>query len=217
MPYFYFFTRISAPWFRISDSRNAASTGKEKHVKGFVLGVIATVLLFCGGVYAYFAGGFAPVGTAAQAMPFEKKLARMALHARVEKEMPKSAPIEGSEANYLAGAHGYIENCAVCHGLPNKAKTAIAAGEFPRPPQLFTGHGVTDDSAGETYWKTANGIRLTGMPAFKDSLSETEMWQISLLLANADKLPPTVTAALTEQPSPTAPPAAATLSSGKKK
>ena len=33
--------------------------------------------------------------------------------------------------------------------------------------------------------------RLTGMPAYKDVLTETEMWQVSLLLANADKpLPP---------------------------
>jgi hypothetical protein len=29
------------------------------------------------------------------------------------------------------------------------------------------------------------------MPAYKDVLSETEMWQVSILLANADKpLPP---------------------------
>jgi mono/diheme cytochrome c family protein len=33
----------------------------------------------------------------------------------------------------------------------------------------------------------ANGIRLTGMPAFKHVLSDTEMWQVSLLLKNADK------------------------------
>jgi thiosulfate dehydrogenase len=60
---------------------------------------------------------------------------------------------------------------------------------YPQPPQLFKGHGVTDDSVGETYWKVANGIRLTGMPAYTNALSETEMWQVCLLLANADKLP----------------------------
>jgi thiosulfate dehydrogenase len=52
--------------------------------------------------------------------------------------------------------------------------------------------GVTDDPAGETYWKVANGIRLTGMPAYTHALNNTEMWQLSLLLANADKLPPPV-------------------------
>jgi mono/diheme cytochrome c family protein len=52
--------------------------------------------------------------------------------------------------------------------------------------------GVTDDPLGETYWKVANGIRLTGMPAYKDILTETEMWQVTLLLGSADKpLPPT--------------------------
>jgi hypothetical protein len=34
------------------------------------------------------------------------------------------------------------------------------------------------------------------MPSFNQSLSETQMWQISLMLANADKLPSSVTAAL---------------------
>jgi hypothetical protein len=30
------------------------------------------------------------------------------------------------------------------------------------------------------------------MPAYKPSLSDTEMWQVSLLLANADKISPQV-------------------------
>ena len=68
------------------------------------------------------------------------------------------------------------------------------------PPELFPGRGVTDDPPGETFWKVANGIRLTGMPGFNESLSQTQMWQISLMLANADKLPPSVTAVLAGQP-----------------
>jgi hypothetical protein len=34
------------------------------------------------------------------------------------------------------------------------------------------------------------------MPGFKESLSETQMWQVSALLAKADQLPPEVTAKL---------------------
>jgi thiosulfate dehydrogenase len=67
---------------------------------------------------------------------------------------------------------------------------------FPKPPQLFHGHGVTDDPPGETYWKTANGIHLTGMPAFKNSLNDNQLWQVSVLLANADKMPPSATSVL---------------------
>jgi mono/diheme cytochrome c family protein len=50
---------------------------------------------------------------------------------------------------------------------------------------------VSDDPPGETYWKVSNGIRLSGMPSFKDLLTDNQMWQVSILLANADKpLPP---------------------------
>jgi mono/diheme cytochrome c family protein len=184
-------------------------------MKKFLAGFIVALVCMIGGVYAYFYGGFAPVATASATMPFERKLAKMALHARLDKEMPKTVPVEANEASYLAGAHDYLVNCAVCHGVPGKDKTAIARGMFPKPPELLRGTGVTDDPPGETYWKVANGIRLTGMPSFNDSLSPTQMWQISLLLANADKLPGSVTAVLagqaeTPQPTPAAPSGAPT-------
>jgi mono/diheme cytochrome c family protein len=51
---------------------------------------------------------------------------------------------------------------------------------------------VSDDPPGETYWKVANGIRLTGMPGFDGSLTTDQMWQVTLLVANSDKLPATV-------------------------
>jgi mono/diheme cytochrome c family protein len=171
-------------------------------VKAFVMGVITALVCVAAGAYTYFAKGFAPVATSAQAMPFEKRLARLALHARLEKEMPTTVPIEATEAHYLAGAQAYLEHCAVCHGLPGRPETAIARGEFPKPPQLFEGKGVTDDPPGETYWKTANGIRLTGMPGFEASLPQARIWEIALLLANADKLPDSVTALLKAQPAP---------------
>ena len=55
---------------------------------------------------------------------------------------------------------------------------------------------MTDDPPGESYWKIANGIRMTGMPAFDKSMNTTQMWQISLLIANADKLPDSVKSGL---------------------
>lgn len=162
----------------------------------FLLGVIIGILLvaICG--YMYFAFGYAPVATAASPIPFETRLAHMALNRVIAKDAPQKPAIQPSEDNYMAGAHIYREQCAVCHGLPGQPQPDIATGEFPRPPQLFKGKGVTDDPAGETYWKVANGIRLTGMPAYSKSLNQDQMWQVSLLLANADKLSETVRAEL---------------------
>lgn len=97
----------------------------------------------------------------------------------------------------MAGAQIYKEHCAVCHGLPLQPQTAIAKGMYPKPPKLLEGTGVSDDPAGETYWKVAGGIRLTGMPGFDKTLSTSQMWQVSVLLANSDKLPKVVTDSLT--------------------
>ena len=157
-------------------------------MKNFVIGFIIGLILIPLGVYTYFVTGMAPVATSAQAMPFEKKLASKALQVHVEKNMPSSVPITANDQTYLAGAKVYVGNCAVCHGLPNQPLTPVAKGMYPKPPQLFIHKGVTDDPPGETYWKVTNGIRLTGMPAFNQSLSDTQIWQVTLLLANADKI-----------------------------
>ena len=163
-----------------------------KFIVGFILGLLLVPLV----VYLYFISGSAPVAASAQPMPFEKMLASKALHARLDKEMPKSAPVNADETNLEAGARIYRENCAVCHGLPGQPETSIARGMFPRPPVLLEGKGVTDDTPGETYWKVANGIRMTGMPGFDQRLTQTQMWQVSQLAANADKLSPAVKAVL---------------------
>jgi thiosulfate dehydrogenase len=157
-------------------------------VKAFLTGVIIAVLLIGAGAAYYFTSGTAPAAVEDKPMPMEKFFANKALHAHIEKEMPKSIPVAADETTYLAGAQVYQDHCAICHGLPNVDQTPMAKGMFPKPPTLFKGKGVTDDPAGETYWKVANGIRLTGMPEFKHSLNDTLMWQVSLLLANADKI-----------------------------
>jgi mono/diheme cytochrome c family protein len=169
----------------------------------FLIGLIVGLIVIPIGVYMYFSSGTAPVATSAAPMPFEKMLASMALHARLKKEMPKAPPIPADEAAYVAGAQVYKDNCAVCHGLPGQPLTAIAQGMFPKPPKLMEGKGVTDDSPEESYWKVAGGIRMTGMPGFEKLLSPTQMWQVSLLVANADKLPKSSKDALTSVGTPT--------------
>jgi len=158
-------------------------------VKTFIIGMILGFVIVPLGAYLYFTGGSAPVATTDSAMPFEHFLANKALSARIAKDMPKNVPVQPTEGNYLDGADLYKRHCAVCHGVPLSPKSSIATGMYPQPPQLFEGKGVTDDEPGETYWKIFNGIRLSGMPGFSKSLSETQVWQIALLVANADKLP----------------------------
>jgi mono/diheme cytochrome c family protein len=167
-----------------------------KFLAGLILGLI--IIPVC--VLVYFVSGMVPVATSAQAMPFEKQMARIGLNAHVEKEAPKSAPFQPAEDDYVEGAKIFRSDCAVCHGLPNQQQTPVAKGMFPHPPQLWRGNGVTDDPPGETFWKVENGIRLTGMPGYSQSLSQKQLWQVSFLLANADKLSDAVKQELAQPP-----------------
>lgn len=164
----------------------------------FLLGAVIGILVVPLGVLLYFNYGNAPVAVNDKPFPNENLMTSVPLHARIEREMIKNPPIQPNEENYVAGAHIYADNCAICHGLHGKP-SIVGTHEFPTATPLWEKHhngsvvGVSDDPPGETEWKVANGIRMTGMPAFREALNDTQMWQVSLLLANADKpLPPEV-------------------------
>jgi thiosulfate dehydrogenase len=173
--------------------------------KGVVIGFVISIIIFGGGLYYYFATGMAPVATADPPIPFERMLSHMALDAHIGKQATKQSPVAADETAYLGGAQVYKQHCAMCHGLPAEPPTDYETTMFPNPPQLFRGKGVTDDPVSETYWKTANGIRLTGMPAFKTKLTDTQMWQVSQLLAHANEIPDSVKSVLVSDVTPPMP------------
>ncbi len=157
-------------------------------VKGLILGILLAILLIAGGAYFFISTGHAPVATSAPPIPFEKTFARLGLNAYLGKLPHPEPQVPADETNMVSGAKVYKEQCAMCHGLPGEPKGAIAMGMYPAPPQLFHGVGVTDDDAWESYWKVENGIRLTGMPGYKGQLTETQIWQVAVLVKNADKI-----------------------------
>lgn len=160
------------------------------------LGILLGIVIVPVAILGWLKWGNVPVAVADPPLPHERMLTGMALQARIDREMVKTPPIQADEDNLVAGAELYSDHCGVCHGYHGKP-SALGAHMFPAAPPLWESHhhnasiGVSDDPPGETYWKVANGIRLTGMPAFKGLLTDNEMWQVSLLVANADKpLPP---------------------------
>ena len=143
-------------------------------MKSFVIGLIVGLLILPLAFGVYVLSGRMPVATSDSPMPFEAALAGAGLYARITREASNRDVSSVATAELVSGADVYQKNCAVCHGLPGQAAPPSAQGEFPRPPQLFTEDGrVSDDPAGVTYWKVKNGIRLTGMPSFEKSLSDS--------------------------------------------
>lgn len=168
----------------------------------FLLGMMsAFVILFAGG-YLYLHYGNPPVAVGDAAFPYEAQIVHVPLGARIDREI-KKPPFPASEDAFERGAKVYRENCAFCHGIP-ESDSVYGTSMYPAAPQLWRKHkkgnvvGVSDDEPGETYWKVKNGIRLTGMPTYQDLLSDSDIWDVSLLLKNADQqLPQPVMKVLT--------------------
>lgn len=161
-------------------------------IKGIVIGCVLTSLVLAGGLFFYFSSGIAPVATADPPMPFKKKLANISLDAHIEKQHVVQFPVAVDEHTFLAGADAYKQHCAACHGLRDQPPTDYASTMYPKPTQLFRGKGVRDDPASESFWKAANGIRLSGMPAFKTKLTDAQLWQVSQLVAHSNEIPKSV-------------------------
>ncbi len=164
----------------------------------FVLGIVVTMAAFFVGAYTFLRSGGVPMETTASPLPLERTVARMALRASIGGARAEKDPLPFNETNMVAGARQYHDHCAVCHGLPGQQETTIAKGMFPDPPQLFEKREmVTDDPEGVTFWKVTHGIRLSGMPGFGKTLPDDARWQVTMLVAHADRLSSPVQAALT--------------------
>jgi thiosulfate dehydrogenase len=169
-------------------------------MKKYALVFIAGILLVPAAFYFYLRSGYAPVSTSASPLPFERFFARLAMRATLSHEVPKANTIPPTEADLKAGANLYRENCAVCHGLPNAPQSAISKGMYPHPPRFFRPDRPTSydsnrpfrSASPKAYWKVKNGVRLTGMPGFKESFTEQQLREVSEFVGNARNLPSAV-------------------------
>ena len=162
-------------------------------LKGIIAGIAVTIAAALVGGYILVQSGFIPANADATPGPIETWIASTSLNATLNREAPQGPnPIAMTDTNLVDGIDLYAQHCAICHGTANGSVSAppVAKGLYPKPPLLAT-DGVEDDPEGVSFWKIKHGIRLTGMPSWKDSLTDHQIWTLALFLKHMDKLPPT--------------------------
>jgi thiosulfate dehydrogenase len=166
-------------------------------MRGFVLGVVATILAIAVGGYLYLTSGAIHANADAKPGGLEEWVADTALDAALKRNAPTTAnPVPLTDGNLEAGVKLYGDHCAGCHGGPGGDAdiSPFAKGLYPTPPQFAT-DGVEDDPEGYSYWKIKHGIRLTAMPSWSAVLDDRQIWTLALFLKHMDKLPPDAAAA----------------------
>ena len=180
---------------RKSSKRRSGTGSAGKLFLGILLGVVLTI----SAIFVYLFLGSPPVAVTDASALWEYPLRSIPLNARIAAH-GRTPPFAASEDVFEAGARTYRAQCAQCHGTPG-SESALGRSMVPRAQQFFSVRNrksTATQSAGELYWKTAFGLRRSGMPAYSSTLTDTQLWQTSLLLHSAaDDLPDPVRALLT--------------------
>ena len=76
------------------------------------------------------------------------------------------------------GQELFLGSCAQCHGPNARGDTDIGRNMNPPAMDLTSPH-VQHWSDAELFWIIQNGVRLTGMPAWKSSISADDTWKLA--------------------------------------
>ena len=96
-------------------------------------------------------------------------------------------PITPSAESIRGGMEHFAYHCAPCHGNDGQGHTVFGRGFYPKPPDLRAA-ATQNKSDGELYYTIANGVRLSGMPAFSEAHSAAQAWRLVLFIRHLPQI-----------------------------
>ena len=159
----------------------------------FLIGFVAAVVVVLLVLFCYVRFGFVDPRADQEPGSLEMKVAMPALDASVDRRAPDvKNPMQPTQENLLGGMKIYQGNCAQCHGDISHPHLAFGDSFYPRAPQFA--EDAPDMPENQNFYIIEHGVRLSGMPAWKASLKESDVWLVTTFLSNMSKLPPGVQA-----------------------
>jgi mono/diheme cytochrome c family protein len=160
-------------------------------MRGFILGVIVTVVLLFVATLLIAQFGLFPTRADTTPPAFERRIAMSAMDSSMERHAQRlTDPVPATDENLIEGAKLYTMNCSSCHGTLDYKPSLLEHSMYPPPPQLLL--DPVDDPEWHTYFAIRTGVRYTGMPAWSKALSDQDIWNVTAFLSHVEDLPPAV-------------------------
>ena len=99
----------------------------------------------------------------------------------------KKNPLPATDEVVSQGQEVFLGSCAQCHGPDGRGDTSIGHSMDPPAMDLDSPH-VQHWSDAELFWIIQNGVRLTGMPSWKSSISDNDTWKLARYIHNLPRL-----------------------------
>ena len=96
-------------------------------------------------------------------------------------------PLPETDEVVSQGQEVFLGSCAQCHGADGRGDTGIGRNMAPPAMDLSSSH-VQHWSDAELFWIIQNGVRLTGMPAWRSSISDNDTWKLARFIHNLPRL-----------------------------
>jgi mono/diheme cytochrome c family protein len=160
---------------------------KLKHI--LIGAVIAIALIVPLGVYAFVKSGLFNVAAAHPHTKFTEWITHETMIHSVRRHAASiQAPRSASARQVLAGFCTYETHCVACHGAPAIAREQWVGGMEPSPPYLLD--STAKWTPPQLFWIAKNGIKMTGMPSWSDSMPDSQIWDVVAFLEAMRQLPP---------------------------
>ena len=150
--------------------------GLRRHLPSLSFVVVVTIVLVFGlgafvvsGVYNIAADAHhtAPVYWTMETLR-DRSIAAHARGVRVPRDL-------NSPQRISVGAGLYAGMCVSCHLGPGVEPTEISQGLYPAAPRLSL---ASDKSPAEQFWMIKHGVKMSAMPAWGRTHSDTLMWDM---------------------------------------
>ena len=99
----------------------------------------------------------------------------------------KTNPLPQTDAVVSQGQEVFLGSCAQCHGPDGRGDSNIGRNMDPPAMDLSSPH-VQHWSDAELFWIIQNGVRLTGMPSWRSSISDNDTWELARFIHNLPRL-----------------------------
>ena len=96
-------------------------------------------------------------------------------------------PLAATPATIADGKEAFSHYCVACHGMDGQNTGVPFVDHMSPPVPSLASEEVQQYSDGQLKWVIDNGIRPSGMPGSKGTLSDEEIWSIVIFLRH---LPP---------------------------
>ena len=150
---------------------------------------IAFLILMPLGVLAFVKSGLFNVAASHPHTKFTEWITHETMIHSVRRHADGVAPPGGvAPPQVLAGFCIYETHCVACHGAAAVARERWAGGLEPAPPYLLD--ATSKWTPPQLFWIAKNGIKMTGMPSWRDSLGDEQIWDVVGFVEAMRQMPP---------------------------